>query len=71
MTLIELKRGHNGRRFLFDFDSGWEIEENEVFGKPARWVNHKIGRNMDAVEAYDEIRGRLADLLVPTPRRGL
>lgn len=63
MTLIELKR-RSGRRFLFDFDSGWEIEENEVLGKPAHWVNHSIGRNMDAAEAYDQIYDRLADKLI-------
>lgn len=62
MNIVELKR-RSGRRFLFDFDSGWEIEENEVYGKPANWVNHSIGRNMDATESYDEIRTRLEHML--------
>lgn len=63
MNLIELRR-RDGRRFLFDFDSGWEIQEAQKFGESAQWVNHTLGRNMDAIEPYDTIRERLADKLL-------
>lgn len=56
MNFIELKRP-NGARFLYDFDSQWEIDDRGE--SPAWWCNNLQGRNFDANDTYESLRARL------------
>lgn len=61
MNFIELTgsdKWNNGIKFLYDFDSGWEIFDRG--DQPANWCNNREGRNLSAGETYAEIRDRLA-----------
>jgi hypothetical protein len=53
---IELLR-KGGQRFLFDPDSGWEI--NDMGSEPAQWQNYKECRNLDCSSRYADIRIQL------------
>lgn len=57
MNFIELKR-KDGNRFLYDFDSHWEICDRG--DQAAFWVNDHQGRNFHAVDTYESLRARLA-----------
>ncbi len=53
MSAIELKTTA-GKRFIYDLASGWEIyDEGDM---PALWTNYREGRNLSAVQTYEEIR---------------
>ena len=56
MNFIELKR-KDGTRFLYDFDSHWEIESRGE--DPAFWANHEQGRNMNCADRYEVIRAKV------------
>ena len=47
MNFVELT-DRDGSRYLYDFDTGWEIYDKGEM--PAFWSNHREGRNMNARE---------------------
>lgn len=55
MNFFELTN-HHGTKFLYDFDSGWEIYD--CGDQPANWTNHREGRNLDATELYADLKAR-------------
>lgn len=57
MKFIEFTR-QDGKRFLLDIDSSWEILDLGP-NKPAAWCNNKEGRNLDCAETYEVVRTRL------------
>lgn len=57
MNFIEMKT-RLGTRFMLDFDSQWEIHDRGD-KEPAQWVNHQLGRNLDAQDVYESLRARL------------
>lgn len=63
MNLIELQR-RNGDRYLFDFDSQWEIDDKGE--NPALWSNHDQGRNLDCKQTYEEIRKAVYGQMMPS-----
>lgn len=56
MAFFEFQR-KDGRRFLIDFISHWEI--NDRGDEPALWSNHEQARNMDCRDTYEQIRAKL------------
>ena len=60
MNFVELTRA-NGTRYLFDIESGWEIDDHG--DKPARWGNNKQGRNNDCAEPYEVVKKRLLGIV--------
>jgi hypothetical protein len=67
---IELTNGIAGRKFLIDFQSGWEITDRQ--GMPAHWANNTLGMNLNVIETYTEIKNKLEDagLFVQSPPQG-
>lgn len=57
MNFVELTR-KDGQRFLYDFDSHWEIDDKGP-DEPAWWSNHDQGRNFDAAQTYEVIRAQV------------
>jgi hypothetical protein len=65
MNFTELTK-RDGSKYLYDFDTGWEIYDKGD-DKPAFWSNNREGRNMDASETYADLRTRLLPSCEPDP----
>jgi hypothetical protein len=66
MNLVELST-KEGKRFLFDMDSQWEIHDKS--SEPALWTNYVQGRNLDCSQTYEDIRRSMYGSMMPTTLR--
>ena len=64
MNFYELTQ-KDGTKFLYDFDSGWEILDRGE--EPAWWTNNREGRNFNATEKYADLRARFLSSPEPDP----